>query len=86
MSSERNSFYAKQGLGSVVGGDRDTASVRSGLLGHGRAESINGSIGLGRGDSAVAAAPSPLTSAREVQGYVEEEGGSGSAGAGTTKE
>lgn len=86
VSSERNSFYAKQGLGSVVGGDRDTASVRSGLLGHGRAESINGSIGFGRGDSAVAAAPSPLTSAREVQGYVEEEGASGSAGAGTTKE
>ncbi|KAK4196067.1 hypothetical protein QBC40DRAFT_287917 [Triangularia verruculosa] len=75
VSSERNSFYAKQGLGSVVGGDRDTASVRSGLLGHGRAESINGSIGgFQRSDTAgTAAAPSPLTSPKEVTAYVEAE-------------
>ena len=38
LSSDRNSFYAgKQSMG-------DAASVRSGLLGHGRAESITGSV------------------------------------------
>ncbi|KAK4175302.1 hypothetical protein QBC36DRAFT_26085 [Triangularia setosa] len=87
VSSERNSFYAKQGLGSVVGGDRDTASVRSGLLGHGRAESISGSIGgFQRSDTAgtagAAATASPLTSPREIQPYVEveeEEGVNGTA-------
>jgi hypothetical protein len=51
LPSDRNSFYAKQ---SAAG---DTASVRSGLLGHGRAESISGSIsGL----------TSPLASPREM--------------------
>lgn len=39
LPSERNSFYAKQSLAG------DAASVRSGLLGHGRAESISGSVG-----------------------------------------
>jgi hypothetical protein len=52
LPSERNSFYAKQ---SIAG---DGASVRSGLLGHNRAESINGSIG---------GLTSPLSSPREVE-------------------
>ncbi|KAI1059394.1 hypothetical protein NW752_010420 [Fusarium irregulare] len=48
MASDRNSYYAKQG---------DAASVRSGLLGHGRAESVSGSIG---------GLSSPLATPREV--------------------
>ena len=40
LSSERNSFYAKR-QGDVAG---DGASTRSGMLGHGRADSISGSI------------------------------------------
>lgn len=37
LISERNSYYSvKQGI--------DTTSIRSGLLGHGRTDSINGSI------------------------------------------
>ncbi|KAF9874552.1 hypothetical protein CkaCkLH20_08115 [Colletotrichum karsti] len=51
MPGERNSFYAKQS------GTGDGASVRSGLLGHGRADSISGSIG---------GVTSPLTSPREA--------------------
>ncbi|KAI6756754.1 hypothetical protein HG530_011352 [Fusarium avenaceum] len=48
ISGDRNSYYAKQG---------DAASVRSGLLGHGRAESVSGSIG---------GLSSPLVTPREV--------------------
>jgi hypothetical protein len=59
MGSDRNSFYAKQGF---VGGDG--ASVRSGLLGHGRADSVTGSIGGGLG--VPASGTSPLASPREV--------------------
>jgi hypothetical protein len=59
LPGERNSLYAgKQSMG-------DGASIRSGLLGHGRADSINGSVaGIG----------SPLASPREVseKGPVEE--------------
>ena len=61
LSSERNSYYAgKQGLG-IDGG-----SVKSGLLGHGRNDSITGSIG--------GAAHSPLASPRElsISGVVAE--------------
>lgn len=36
MAGDRSSYYAKQG---------DGASVRSGYPGHGRAESVSGSIG-----------------------------------------
>ena len=54
LASERNSFYAKQAVGAG-----DAASIRSGLLGHGRADSISGSIGG-------LAATSPLASPREV--------------------
>lgn len=51
LPSERNSFYAgKQSTG-------DGASTRSGRLGHGRADSINGSA---------AGVNSPLASPREV--------------------
>ncbi|WYZ37109.1 hypothetical protein EsH8_II_000615 [Colletotrichum jinshuiense] len=50
IPGDRNSFYAKQS------GAGDGASIRSGLLGHGRADSINGSIG---------GMNSPLTSPRE---------------------
>jgi hypothetical protein len=51
LSSERNSYYAnKQNV--------DGASVRSGLIGHGRTESTTGSIG--------ATATSPLASPRET--------------------
>ncbi|TDZ67377.1 hypothetical protein CTRI78_v002917 [Colletotrichum trifolii] len=48
IPGERNSFYAKRD---------DAASVRSGLLGHGRADSVNGSI---------VNVASPLTSPREA--------------------
>ncbi|KAH8194570.1 hypothetical protein TruAng_011265 [Truncatella angustata] len=51
LPSERNSFYAKQ---SIAG---DGASVRSGFMGHGRADSINGSV---------AGVTSPLASPLEV--------------------
>ena len=51
LPSERNSYYAK---------NVDTGSIRSGLLGHGRSESITGSIG--------AAATSPLASPRDPVG------------------
>lgn len=65
LQSERNSLYARQ---SVVG---DGASARSGLLGHGRAESISGSAGLA----------SPLASPMEVPGVDElEEGQAAAAG------
>lgn len=53
LPSERNSLYAgKQSMG-------DGASVRSGRLGHGRADSISGSV---------AGVNSPLSSPREVSG------------------
>lgn len=66
-TSERNSFYAapgaKQGLGAG-----DAASVRSGLLGHGRADSVTGSIGgiAGGGVAGTGTGTSPLASPREV--------------------
>jgi len=55
--SERNSYYStKQATGI------DSVSVRSGLLGHGRTDSINGSItGL------AGATTSPLASPREAE-------------------
>nr|XP_036581054.1 uncharacterized protein CTRU02_09019 [Colletotrichum truncatum]KAF6789227.1 hypothetical protein CTRU02_09019 [Colletotrichum truncatum] len=58
MPGERNSFYAKQ---SATG---DGASVRSGLLGHGRSDSISGSIG---------GVTSPLTSPREASELGDED-------------
>lgn len=64
LQSERNSFYARQ---SVAG---DGASARSGLLGHGRAESISGSAGMA----------SPLASPMEVHGVDELEEGRPVAG------
>lgn len=63
LSSERNSYYAgKQGL------MLDGSSVKSGLLGHGRNDSITGSIG---------GANSPLASPREmsISGAVAERPG-----------
>jgi hypothetical protein len=71
LGSDRNSFYAKQGFGGVGG---DAASVRSGLLGHGRADSVTGSIGGGLG--VPASGTSPLASPREVS-ESESEAGSG---------
>jgi hypothetical protein len=59
-ASERNSLYAKALAG-------DAASVRSGLLGHGRADSVSGSIG-GGGLGTMPAGTSPLASPREVPG------------------
>ncbi|KAL2160791.1 hypothetical protein VTH06DRAFT_988 [Thermothelomyces fergusii] len=49
-ASERNSLYAKQSIGAgngglSSGGGGDAASVRSGLMGHARADSAAGSIG-----------------------------------------
>ncbi|KAK4102507.1 hypothetical protein N658DRAFT_400392, partial [Parathielavia hyrcaniae] len=68
--SDRNSFYAKQGFGGGGGGGvggGDAASVRSGLLGHGRADSVSGSIcGGGGGLGVPASGTSPLASPREV--------------------
>lgn len=60
---ERGSAYARQ---SAAG---DGASVRSGLLGHGRAESVSGSAGLA----------SPLVSPLEVPGVDELEEGQAAA-------
>ncbi|KAJ4294615.1 hypothetical protein N0V90_008306 [Kalmusia sp. IMI 367209] len=53
LSSERNSYYANKQ-------NTDGVSVRSGLLGHGRTDSINGSIGPNPA--------SPLASPRETSG------------------
>ncbi|KAL0470436.1 hypothetical protein QR685DRAFT_254083 [Neurospora intermedia] len=73
LASDRNSFYAKQAMGGPGAGG-DAASVRSGLLGHGRAESISGSIGGGFTSAPMngslvgltaAASPSPLASPRD---------------------
>ncbi|SPQ27205.1 e092c658-de24-4188-82ae-46162015b279 [Thermothielavioides terrestris] len=88
-ASERSSFYAgaaaaakqQQQLGQQ-GQGLDAASVRSGLFGHARADSVTGSIsgGAGLGGSASAAAAgaaagtSPLTSPREVDGEGEAAG------------
>ena len=61
--AERTSIYSATGIepqprNSYYGGDRkDGASVRSGLLGHGRADSITGSVG---------GVNSPLASPMEV--------------------
>lgn len=63
LASERNSYYAKQGVGQAGAGDG--ASVRSGLLGHQRAESVSGSIGG-------MAPTSPLASPREMEGEDED--------------
>jgi hypothetical protein len=65
MGTERTSIYSATGVGPAISGDRnsyyakqgDAASVRSGLLGHGRAESVSGSIG---------GLSSPLITPREV--------------------
>lgn len=61
LASERNSLYTKQSIGGPAGvgggGGGDGSSVRSGLLGHGRADSVSGSIG--------GMATSPLASPRE---------------------
>jgi hypothetical protein len=55
LPSERNSYYA--GKQSILG---DGGSVKSGLLGHGRTDSISGSIG------GITATGSPLASPRET--------------------
>ncbi|KAL1882358.1 hypothetical protein VTK73DRAFT_1917 [Phialemonium thermophilum] len=65
LASERNSLYAKH---VPPGGGGDGASVRSGLLGHGRADSVSGSIG--------GIAASPLASPREAVVERERERGS----------
>jgi hypothetical protein len=57
LPSERNSYYA--GKQSILG---DNASVKSGRLGHGRTDSVTGSIG------GIAATGSPLASPRETVG------------------
>jgi hypothetical protein len=54
LPSERNSYYA--GKQNILG---DGGSIKSGLLGHGRTESVSGSIG------GIGAAGSPLASPRE---------------------
>jgi hypothetical protein len=57
LPSERNSYYAgKQSIAA------DSGSVKSGLLGHGRNDSISGSIG------GMAVPGSPLASSREATG------------------
>ncbi|KAL2149729.1 hypothetical protein VTH82DRAFT_8381 [Thermothelomyces myriococcoides] len=71
-ASERNSLYAKQSIGPGNGGigGGDAASVRSGLMGHGRTDSVAGSISGGFG--APTAGTSSWTSPRE--GLEEEKG------------
>ncbi|GAB1312845.1 hypothetical protein MFIFM68171_03055 [Madurella fahalii] len=83
-ASERNSFYAKQGGAGIVAGD--AVSVRSGLLGHGRTDSVSGSIG---GYAVASGGPSPrerevvLERERDMERGVEErdeeDGGEGKA-------
>ncbi|KAI9880987.1 MAG: hypothetical protein M1830_009481 [Pleopsidium flavum] len=55
LSSERNSYYAGKQVNTV-----DGASVRSGLVGHGRNDSITGSIG------GIGGISSPLASPRDL--------------------
>lgn len=55
MTSERNSYYAGKHVNTV-----DGASVRSGLVGHGRNDSITGSIG------GIGGMTSPLASPRDI--------------------
>lgn len=55
LSSERNSYYAGKPVNTL-----DGASVRSGLVGHGRNDSITGSIG------GIGAMSSPLASPRDL--------------------
>ncbi|KAK3901889.1 hypothetical protein C8A05DRAFT_44571 [Staphylotrichum tortipilum] len=71
VGNERGSIYSATGILGVGGGGRDSfyakpfgdgASVRSGFLGHGRTDSVSGSIG-GLGVPAVGT--SPLASPRE---------------------
>jgi len=57
LPSERNSYYAGKQSAAADGG-----SIKSGLLGHGRNDSISGSIG------GMATAGSPLASPREASG------------------
>jgi hypothetical protein len=57
LPSERNSYYA--GKQSILG---DNASIKSGRLGHGRTDSVTGSIG------GIATTGSPLASPRETVG------------------
>jgi hypothetical protein len=57
LSSERNSYYAAKQPNPGDGG-----SVRSGQVGHGRNDSITGSIG------GMASAGSPLASPKEMPG------------------
>ena len=66
LASERNSFYAKQGLSAGAGTQGDGASIRSGLFGHGRADSVTGSIG--------GLPTSPLASPRDYLGEKEKTG------------
>ncbi|EGS23068.1 uncharacterized protein CTHT_0015540 [Thermochaetoides thermophila DSM 1495] len=70
-AGERSSLHARQGLN----GGADAASVRSGLLGHGRADSASGSVlGFGVGTSASATATSPLATPKEGHSATEDEG------------
>lgn len=57
LPSERNSYYAGKQSATADGG-----SIKSGLLGHGRNDSISGSIG------GIASSGSPLASPREAAG------------------
>jgi hypothetical protein len=56
LPSERNSYYAGKQIAA------DGGSVKSGLIGHGRTDSVSGSIG------GAAAPGSPLASPRETSG------------------
>ncbi|KAF2142521.1 uncharacterized protein K452DRAFT_286939, partial [Aplosporella prunicola CBS 121167] len=75
LPSERNSFYAgKQGV--------DTGSIRSGLLGHGRTESLSGSVYAGIGPAptgsplatpAHASTPVRVTASRRSSDWKEQD-------------
>jgi hypothetical protein len=73
-ASERNSLYAggtKQGLASG-----DAGSVRSGLYGHGRADSVNGSVGgLAVAGASNAASPREREMEKGVEEGDEDDGG-----------
>ncbi|CAK7219397.1 hypothetical protein SCUCBS95973_003808 [Sporothrix curviconia] len=65
LGGDRNSFYARQSLGGggVAGDAASIHSGRSGLAGHGRSESVTGSIG----GSLTSPLASPLASPREAE-------------------
>lgn len=81
LAGERNSYFAKPGAtgGGGAGAGGDGASVRSGLLGHGRADSVSGSIG-GRASSLASPRKEVVPETNGIGGE-DDDGEDGGAGA-----